>query len=181
MKRCLKCQTKFNSNSWSCPTCDWCPEYKQKTIKFADHIQAQNESFNPDWFLSLTKLEEGNLWFQSRNKLLQYLFHKLFQFKANYLEIGCGTGFVLKMVEENFPNWTINASEAHSEGLDFTQKRLRNLSNLFQIDALDIPFSEEFDVIGAFDVAEHIEDDLAAIQQINSAFKIRGYLILSVP
>ena len=40
---------------------------------------------------------------------------------------------------------------------------------------------KEFEVVGAFDVLEHIRDDLKAIKKINSALKSKSFFILSVP
>jgi SAM-dependent methyltransferase len=52
---------------------------------------------------------------------------------------------------------------------------------LFQMDARKIPFESEFDVIGAFDVLEHIEEDEKALAQIFHAVLPGGGLILTVP
>ena len=49
------------------------------------------------------------------------------------------------------------------------------------IDAMRVPFRGEFDVVGAFDVIEHLEDDRGAIRQMAAAVKPGGGLILTVP
>lgn len=50
-----------------------------------------------------------------------------------------------------------------------------------QMDARQIPFSEEFDVIGAFDILEHIEEDEQVLQQMHEALKPGGIMLLTVP
>lgn len=50
-----------------------------------------------------------------------------------------------------------------------------------QMDARKIPFAKEFDVIGAFDVLEHIEEDARVLMQIHEALKPRGIVLLTVP
>jgi SAM-dependent methyltransferase len=52
---------------------------------------------------------------------------------------------------------------------------------LLQMDARALPFSEDFDAIGAFDVLEHIEDDAAVLAQAQAALKPGGLLLLTVP
>ena len=42
-------------------------------------------------------------------------------------------------------------------------------------------FREEFDVIGAFDVIEHIDDDVAALKGIHKALKPDGDILMMVP
>jgi len=49
------------------------------------------------------------------------------------------------------------------------------------MDARKIPFEEEFDVIGLFDVIEHIEEDDLVLSQVNSALKSNGVVIITVP
>ncbi len=50
-----------------------------------------------------------------------------------------------------------------------------------QMDARRIPFLEEFDCIGAFDVLEHIDEDVEVLHQIHRALKPQGIIILTVP
>jgi len=49
------------------------------------------------------------------------------------------------------------------------------------MDARQIPFEMEFDVIGAFDVLEHIDEDDVVLQQMFQAIKPGGGVILTVP
>ncbi len=52
---------------------------------------------------------------------------------------------------------------------------------MLQFDACAIPYKAEFDVIGAFDVIEHIEEDTAALTQMYQALKPGGGLLITVP
>src|SRR4030095_11666933 len=97
-----------------------------------------------------------------------------------FLEIGCGTGFVLSGVKEALPSLTLAGSEIFSEGLGFAAQRLPDV-DLFQMDARRIPFREEFDVIGAFDVLEHIQEDEAVLTQMYAATKKGGGILITVP
>ena len=49
------------------------------------------------------------------------------------------------------------------------------------MDARRIPFRGEFDVVGAFDVIEHIEDDRAVLAELGAAAAPAGGLLLTVP
>jgi SAM-dependent methyltransferase len=44
-----------------------------------------------------------------------------------------------------------------------------------------MPFENEFDAIGAFDVLEHIEDDVKVIQEVLKSLKKGGLFLISVP
>jgi SAM-dependent methyltransferase len=96
------------------------------------------------------------------------------------LEIGCGTGFVLKALAETFTQARLAGSEVFREGLAFAAERVPS-AELFQMDARRIPFQGEFDVIGAFDVIEHIEEDDEVLREMYGAIKPGGGIILTVP
>jgi SAM-dependent methyltransferase len=128
----------------------------------------------------LARHESDSFWFRSRNKLILWVLKRHFQNMKNFLEIGSGTGFVLSGVASAFPEVSLSASEIDSAGLPFVRQRAPG-ANIFQMDARQIPFKEEFDVIGAFDVIEHIEEDEEVLSQIYNACKPGGGVIITVP
>lgn len=40
----------------------------------------------------------------------------------NFLEIGCGTAFVLSGIQQAFPNMHLSVSEIFSQGLEFAKQ-----------------------------------------------------------
>ena len=94
--------------------------------------------------------------------------------------IGCGTGFVLSGIQREFQDIKLFGSDIFSEGLVYAEERVPE-ATFFQMDARNIPFENEFDVIGAFDVIEHIEEDEVVFSQIFRAVKSGGGIILTVP
>lgn len=96
------------------------------------------------------------------------------------LEIGCGTGFVLNAIGGAFPQLELFGSEIASAGLEFAKSR-NPRATLFQMDARQIPYENEFDVIGAFDVLEHIDSDTQVARAIFQALRPEGHAIISVP
>lgn len=96
------------------------------------------------------------------------------------LEIGCGTGYVLRGVTGAMPQLRVSGSEIFLEGLGFARQRLPG-ADLFQMDARRIPYTSEFDVIGAFDVVEHIREDEAVLREIHRALVPAGGAIFTVP
>lgn len=49
------------------------------------------------------------------------------------------------------------------------------------MDARHIPFRNEFDIIGAFDMIEHVEEDQQVFDQIFKAVRYGGGVIITVP
>lgn len=136
--------------------------------------------YDAAFFPQLAALEDRNFWFRSRTRLIVWALRRYFPAARSFLEIGCGTGAVLAGVAAACPSLAVYASEPYSEGLRFAQARVARAAFL-QLDARAIPFRERFDVIGAFDVIEHIADDERVLAQMRDAVKPGGGVLLTVP
>jgi SAM-dependent methyltransferase len=64
--------------------------------------------------------------------------------------------------------------------LDVARRRLPG-AELLQIDARRIPYDSEFDAVGAFDVAEHIDEDELVFSQLAQAVRPGGVVLVTVP
>ncbi|MBI1966300.1 MAG: class I SAM-dependent methyltransferase, partial [Betaproteobacteria bacterium] len=149
-------------------------------MAFAPEIAGGGAGFDPAHFAEFARLEAGNFWFRARNRLIVWAIAQYFGQARNFLEVGCGTGYVLSGIAAAFPGMKLAGSEAATEGLAFAVKRLPG-ANLMQMDARRIPFRAEFEVVGAFDVIEHIEEDAAVLRALHEAVVPGGGLLLTVP
>jgi SAM-dependent methyltransferase len=180
MKVCLACGQRFEAGDWRCPDCGQSPELHNGRLAFSPDLAESNEGFDAEYYAQLARLEAQSFWFESRNRLLIWALRCYFPHASSFLEIGCGTGFVLSGIQQEFPGLTLSGSEIFGEGLVFAEKRLPGVT-LFQMDARRIPFEGEFDVVGAFDVLEHIGEDEVALVQMFQATKPGGGIMLTVP
>lgn len=180
MKRCLACSTCYSSFLMDCASCGFSPSLVNGFRAYAPELAHVGGGFEPSHFSQLAQLEENSFWFQARNQLILWALEKYCQDFKSLLEIGCGTAYVLSGISKKFPQRILHGSEIFIAGLDFAIKRLPSI-NLMQMDARNIPFEEEFDVIGAFDVLEHIEEDEQVLKQVYAALKPEGFMLLTVP
>lgn len=180
MKRCPACAMLFDSSGWKCPACGSEPPKIDGFFAFASEPAYKAAGFRPEYFQELARLEAGNFWFQTRNKLIIHTLQKYFPDLKSFFEIGCGTGFVLSAIGAAFPNAVLTGSEIFIAGLAYASRRLPH-AEFFQMDARRIPFESHFDVIGAFDMLEHIEDDQIVLTEIYQALMPGGGVILTVP
>jgi 2-polyprenyl-3-methyl-5-hydroxy-6-metoxy-1,4-benzoquinol methylase len=98
------------------------------------------------------------------------------------MEVGCGTGYVLSAIAASRKWERLCGSELHEQALTFARQRLNGTAELIQIDARAIPARySDMDVIGAFDVIEHIEDDEAVLRGMHRALRPGGGLMITVP
>jgi SAM-dependent methyltransferase len=180
MKRCLSCAHNFEAALWQCPACSWQPAVIDDRPAFAAELAAQNSGFSSEYFCRLAEVESGHFWFESRNELIFWALGKYFAGMRSILEVGCGTGFVLAGMGKRFPHVRLAGSEVFREGLSFAASRMPD-TELLQMDAREIPFTGEFDVIGAFDVIEHIDEDKDVLGQMYRAVNPGGGIIVTVP
>lgn len=181
MKECIRCGELFANTTWDCPSCNNNPPTIDGFITFSKDLAKDNKGFDSKNFEKLFKLESNSFWFMARNDLLIWAIKKHFAKAKTFLEIGCGTGFVLSGIEKTIPALSLTGTEIYTKGLSFTSQRLKH-AELFQMDARHIPFFDEFDVIGAFDVLEHIENDELVLSQMHKAVSRKGGgIIITVP
>ncbi len=180
MKFCLACRQTFSGQEWKCPACGYQPGRIGGILSFAPESSAFNEHFPPDSFQRLAPLEEGHFWFRARNELIVWAVRRWFPSKGKSMEIGCGTGYVLSRIEKDFPEMELCGAEIYASGLEFAAKRLAR-SPLIQMDALNIPYRDEFDMIALFDTLEHIPQDEAVLAEARQALIPGGGLLLTVP
>ena len=180
MKRCLRCSAVYAGDSWKCPDCGHAPGLVAGFPALAPELAHGGAGYEPDAFAELADLEANNFWFRARNRLVIGALRRHFPHMRRYLEIGCGTGYVLAGVAQGFPDASITGSEVFSVGLPFAASRVGQ-TELLQMDARHLPYVEEFDVIGAFDVLEHIEEDEVVLSQMLQALQPGGGIVITVP
>lgn len=180
MKRCLECDTCFDNHLWQCPSCHWRARVINGFAAFAPELAEGGAGFSAEAFAALAQVEEGSFWFRSRNQLILWALRTYFPEIHSFFEVGCGTGFVLSGVAAANPEIRLVGSEVFAEGLRFAGRRLPT-AELMQMDARNIPFADEFDAIGIFDVLEHIKEDERVLGQIFQALRPGGGLLITVP
>jgi len=137
------------------------------------------EKFLYDYFY---KIEDKHWWFQGRKEILLRLIDKYYRPEPNskVLDIGCGTGMMLKSLSKYGEVYGLDKNEkaiAYSKIRSPKAKIVlgsfpENMQNLLPL---------KFDLITVLDVLEHIDDDTKALEAIKNILKPNGILIITVP
>jgi SAM-dependent methyltransferase len=138
--------------------------------------------YDPAFFEQLAKVEDRHFWFKARNRLIFGIASKLTSgLNPGYrvLEVGCGTGNVLRVLRQACPDGKVVGLELWLDGLRFAQQRSNG--PLVQGDVRNSPFGKPFELIGMFDVLEHIPEEAETLVALREALAPGGRLMLTVP
>ena len=177
MKVCLTCAARFDSDGWTCPECGSEPARNGFLRFVADETL---DTFPDESFDRLPEHEERSFWFRGRNRLIEGALRTYFPRAESFFELGCGTGVVLAALHAERPELRLAGGEPFAAGLEVARARLPDVP-LYQLDGRQLPFAEEFDVVGAFDVLEHVDEDEEVLAQMHQAVRPGGGILVSVP
>jgi SAM-dependent methyltransferase len=133
-------------------------------------------------FDELFLAEDRHFWFRARNTIIAAALDRATRsLRPDYrvLEIGCGTGNVLRILEKHAGFQRVTGMDLFAGGLPYARRRTR--CALIQADMHHPPFDTFFDVIGMFDVIEHLADAELALRRVHSLLNTGGKLLLTVP
>lgn len=139
-------------------------------------------SYDPAYFSRLFQIEDRHFWFRARDRVIATMVHQVVNELApgyRVLEAGCGTGNILRVLENVCSGGTVVGMDLFNEGLQYA--RLRASCSVVQADLNAPAFGVQFDLIGIFDVLEHLPDDLKVLHDLRDLLKPSGALLLTVP
>ena len=166
---------------WHCLVCGHVIAQSAGIAMLAPELADTVSGFDPVSFANVADIEASNFWFVARRELIVGLVARFFPEAQSFLEIGCGTGAVLQALKGARQWRRLAGSDLHPTGLALARARMPQDVELVQMNALTIPARAAFDLVGAFDVVEHVADDEGVLRSIHTALRPAGGTIISVP
>jgi 2-polyprenyl-3-methyl-5-hydroxy-6-metoxy-1,4-benzoquinol methylase len=124
-------------------------------------------------------LEREHWWFQARAEILMSHIKSVFNNKKDLkiLNIGAATGYSSQLLMQF---GEVTSIEYDKDCYEFTRDTVK--IPIINASITDLPFEENtYDLVCAFDVIEHIEDDKAGVKEMRRVCKSGGVLFVSVP
>lgn len=180
VKRCAACDRDLTEiDGWTCGACGFAPVQEDGILKVSE-LPGSAVSYDPVFFDQVTAVREKNFWICARNELIVWLVNEYFPRAESMIEVGCGTGVVLSALRGAIPHLRLTGTEPFASAAIAARGRLPEVE-LMACTLRQVPFREEFDLAGCFDVLEHIECDEDALTQLRRLVRPGGGAIISVP
>ena len=129
----------------------------------------------------LFRVEQSHWWYIGRRRIIngfvEDVCRRVTDRRPRILDVGCGTGANLLML----------AKYGDAEGVDVSEDALafcreRGLDHVKKGAGEELPYEDgTFDLVTAFDVVEHMDDDLAGLREMFRVLRPGGHVFLFVP
>lgn len=132
-----------------------------------------------EYYKEYYHLERKNWWFTVRSRILADRIATFIPRNSNnqVLNVGVATGATSEMLAQF---GQVMSVEYDKDCYEFTKTVLQ--SPLINGSILELPFEKsQYDLVCAFDVIEHVEDDLKAVREMKRVCKSGGYIVVTVP
>lgn len=134
--------------------------------------------FPDDAHRALASLRKGHFWFTHRRLSIVHAAEECLSGSegARVIEIGCGDGEILADLSNR---WRTVGLERRLD--DLLLARRRAPLSVVAAEGAAPPFLRCFDLVGLFDVVEHVEDDVGLLRTASSFARPGGQVLLTVP
>jgi len=123
--------------------------------------------------------EESHWWFAARSEIVRNIIERYGNLNPGdtILDIGCGTGAILKELSKKYNVVGIDMSPL---AIEYSKKR--GLTNVFEMTVQEFP-RDKFNVkaVLLLDVIEHIDDDVDVLRNAREIVGKDGRIIITVP
>ncbi|MHA2940285.1 class I SAM-dependent methyltransferase [Vibrio sp. RC27] len=130
-------------------------------------------------YTEMDEVESNHWWFKARRDILsRTISHYSYKKLDNILEIGCGTGGNIAMLQSLGKT---DAIEMDSYAIELLEKKHKiDIINGAVPKAID-HCTKKYDLVCLFDVLEHIEDDIETLNKIREVLTPDGMIVFTVP
>jgi SAM-dependent methyltransferase len=142
--------------------------------------QTLSKEMQQHTYAIMNRVEDSHWWYVGRRRILESFLEGIIENlkteNPRILDVGCGTGGNLEMLEKFGAAEGVDVSD---DALEFCKSKGLNVHKGL---AEKLPFADEsFDIVTALDVVEHLDDDIVGLKEMQRVLKKNGKTLIFVP
>ncbi|HYF64181.1 MAG TPA: class I SAM-dependent methyltransferase [Herpetosiphonaceae bacterium] len=153
-----------------------------------NHSAHREDEYDEAGFDLLIKMQREHFWYRGRHALITKVFNaersRLFgarKLRAIDMGGGCG-GWVEYLQTHNAEAFEeLALADSSTKALKLAESVVGPSVKRYQIDLLDLPWENTWDVVFLLDVLEHIPDHAHVLRQISKTLKPGGLIVITTP
>jgi SAM-dependent methyltransferase len=137
-------------------------------------------NYSSSFYQTIHAVEGNHFWFRGRSRLIAKLVTRFSPKKQPFCEIGCGTGIILKVLSSL--GYPVTGIDINKEAILYASRQAPRATFIHKSLLTYIPpKGKRFNALGAFDVLEHIGEDVVFLRHCHRLLVKGGLLYLTVP
>lgn len=127
----------------------------------------------------MAEREDTYWWHLGRLRIIQSYVQRVKKNRKDFsiLNVGCGTGGTIDFLEGLGETNNVDVSD---DAINYAKSR--GYKKITKVDGIKLPFkSKTYDMVGAFDVLEHIDKQVEALKEWKRVIKDDGSIVITVP
>lgn len=149
----------------------------------------RDDEYDETGFEVIIKMQREHFWYRGRHKILLKALKKEIprhfsdtsSLRAIDLGGGCGGWIEYLNTHDAGMSLQLALGDSSLKALSLAEPVVGSFATRYQIDLLDLPWVEEWDVVFLLDVLEHIPDHRKVLQQIRKCLRPGGLLFVTAP
>ena len=174
---CPECRTgEISANSAECPQCHHVSEVDGRVLVLE---RSPTEDYSQDGTIAQREVLKSHFWFASRAKLIGAALSRCRRSTGGQklVEYGCSNGYLISNLEAE--GWDVAGVDMHLEGLMNAEACTRGPLICGRIE--NVSFADPVDVVGLFDVIEHLKNDEEILRHAAEQLAPGGIVLVTVP
>jgi len=145
----------------------------------------RNHEYDSSGFAILNEMQKRHFWYRGRHRFLLGSVHRHMRgiSAPRVIDVGggCGGWVAYLAARKRFPTAELALADSSTEALGLAAGVLPAGTETFQVDLLNLPWADRWDVAFLLDVLEHIPAHEEALRQVHRALAPGGLLFITTP
>jgi SAM-dependent methyltransferase len=151
--------------------------------------QHRNEEYDEQGFDMLLKMQREHFWYVGRHRLLLNVLKKELAHRNGArdalcaIDLGGGCGGWVEYLHQYLPDTfqELALGDSSQRALKLAEPVVGAYANRYQVDLMDLPWKDKWDVVFLLDVIEHLPDDAEVLRQALACVKPGGLVVVTAP